>query len=53
VAWYNAVVPRGSKAESVELVSMDKFKAFVRRIVSVPKKEIDRRISEQKRRKHK
>jgi hypothetical protein len=42
-------VKRGDDAASTELVSVEKFKDFVRRVVSVPKKEIDRRLAEQRR----
>jgi hypothetical protein len=41
-------VKRGDDAASTELVSLEKFKDFVRRVVSVPKKEIDRRLAEQR-----
>lgn len=33
---------RRGDAAGVELIPMDQFKEFVRRVVSVPKKEIDR-----------
>jgi len=42
-------VKRGD-ATSTKLVPMDQFKDFVRRVVSVPKKEIARALSKHKRR---
>jgi len=41
-------VKRGGHASSTRLVSVEEFKDFVRRIISVPKKEIDRRLAEQR-----
>jgi len=43
-------VKRGDDAASTELVSVEKFKDFVRRIVAVPKKEIERRLAEERQR---
>jgi len=41
-------VKRGDDATSTELIPIEKFKDFVRRVVAVPKKEIDRRLEEQR-----
>ena len=40
-------------AASTPLVSLAEFKDFVRRIVAVPKKEIDRKLAEQRQRRAK
>ena len=42
---------RGDDATTTELVPMEQFKEFVRRVVSVPKKEIARKLDERRRRK--
>jgi hypothetical protein len=38
------VSKRGDDATAVELVPLDQFKAFVRRVVSVPKTAIDEEL---------
>jgi hypothetical protein len=42
-------VKQGDDATSTELVPEEQFKDFVRRIISVPKKEIDRKLEAQRR----
>jgi hypothetical protein len=43
-------VKRGDDAASTELVDVEDFKNFLRRIVAVPKAAIDRRLAEERRR---
>jgi len=43
------VTKRRGDAATTELVPVEQFKEFVRRVVSVPKKEVDRKLAEQRR----
>jgi hypothetical protein len=42
-------VKRGDDVPSSKLVSVEQFKDFVRRVVATPKKEVERRLAEERR----
>jgi hypothetical protein len=43
-------VKQGEDATRTKLVPLEQFKAFVRRVVAVPKEEVERRLAAERRR---